>query len=83
MVCRCQCVSLLRACVCVIVCVFVRLCGCAGTRAQAYRFAAGGPVIRCTIYFSVNKTYKVVGVTDRRFTICCRSPIPLGGARSP
>ena len=33
--------------------VFVCDCrGCAGARAQAYRFAAGGPVIRCTINFS-------------------------------
>ena len=46
--------------------VFVCVCdcrGCAGARAQAYRFAAGGPVIRCTIYFSVIKTYKVYKVS--------------------
>ena len=63
-------------CVCVCVCVCR---GCASTGLSVHCWWTG---YSCTILMllSANKTYRVVGVKNRQFTIWfCRSSIPLGG----
>ena len=70
MVCRCRCVSLLCTCLC------VRVCGVIVVDARVREHRPIGSLlvdrfIRSTILLllSGNKTYSVVGVKNRRFTI--------------